>query len=130
MLRYSQRRIARHTLPADRKIYTFVSFRTCLQHTGPNTRRCRRLWPSISRSTGRKYPISIIISNSNNSNHFHSNYRKATFARIAARSTSKGTLYGDTSNTNAAKILDSSARIVVTGRSNDPICPHTSSIST
>lgn len=128
MLRYSQRRIARHSSPADRKIYTFVSFRTCLQHTGPNIQRCTRLWPSISRSTGRRHPISSIVSSNSSSNHFR-NHRKVMSARIVARSTSRGTLYGDTSNTNAAKILDSNARIVVTGRSNGPTCPRTLSIS-
>lgn len=126
MLRYSQRRIARHT--ADCKIYTFVSFRTCLQYTGPNTLRWTTLWSSTSRSIGRRHPDSN--NSSYNSSHLCSNHCRAMSARIAARATNRGMLYGDTLNTNAARILDSSARIVVTGRSNDPICPHISSTST
>lgn len=138
MLRYSQRRIARHALLTDRKIYTFVSFRTCLQHTGPNTRRCTRLWPSITRLTGRRHPNSSVVSSSNSSrncfrsgsNRFRSNHCRAMSARIAARFTSRGTLYGGTSSTSAAKIPDSSVRIAAIVRSNGLTCPRTSSTST
>lgn len=121
-----------YRLPADCKIYTFVSFRTCLQHTGLNTRRRTILSSSNSRSTGRRHPNSSIVSScsSNSSSHFHSNHCRAMCAKIVAKSTSRGTLCGDTLNTNAARILDSSAHIVVIGRSNDPTCPRISSTST
>lgn len=124
MFEHSHRQTPSHALLADCKIYTFVSFLTCLQHIGTSTQHYATLWLSTSHSIGRRHQLSSSsISNNNSSS-------RVTFARIAARSTSRGMPCGDTSSTSAAKVLDFSVRIAVFGRNNAPTCTRTSSIST
>lgn len=132
MFKHSHRQTPSQALFLNCKIYTFVSFLTCLQHIGMSTRRYARLQPSISHLTGRRHHLSSssISNNNNNDNNNSNSFRsRAMFVRTAAKSTSRGMLCGGTSSTSAAKVLDFSVRIAVIGRNNAPTCTRTSSIS-
>lgn len=133
MFKHPHRQTPSQALFLNCKIYTFVSFLTCLQHIGMSIRRYARLQPSISHLTGRRHHLSSssISNNNNNSDSSSSSFRsRVMFVRTAARSTSRGMLCGGTLSTSAAKVLDFSVRIAVIGRNNAPTCTRTSSIST
>lgn len=134
MFEHSREQIASPVLLADCKIYTFVSFRTCLQYAGMSTRRrYTRLWAFVSHSTGRRHYLNsnnIFSSNINSDSSINSFRSRVTSARRVARVISRRMLCGGILSTSAAKVRDFSVHIAVVGRNNAPTCIHTSSIST